>query len=213
MTLRIAAVAAVMLGVGLFLFYLQWIGEGFGSSLAERHLREMKERTTTPSSFLAYTFADFAALPHGRPLAEFASLERRGVTLEGYTQYASIASDGDYHLSLSETPPRSLFDRRTITAEVTPQFTRRSARWSWEPLDSELRPLSWLLPDWPDGPRRVRISGWLLYDFQYDAPFLPQKAPILPGPRHHRLTGWEIHPVTRIEIWDDARGGFVDYPR
>ena len=77
----------------------------------------------------------------------------------------------------------------------------------------ELRPLSWVLPPWPGGPPRVRISGWLMYDFQYDAPFLPQKAPILPGPAHRRLTGWEIHPVTRIEIWDEARKDFVDYPR
>jgi hypothetical protein len=213
MILRFAAVAAVLVGVGLFIFYLQWIGEGPTSTAADRHLREMKERRTAPVSYGAYTFHDFEVLPHGRPLAEFEALERRGVTLEGYTQFCSIASDGDYHLSLAETPPQSLFNHRTVTAEVTPEFTRGSTRWAWEPLAAQLRPLSWALPPWPGGPPRVRISGWLMYDFQYDAPFLPQKAPILPGPVHRRLTGWEIHPVTRIEIWDETRKDFVDYPR
>jgi hypothetical protein len=213
MTLRIAAAAAVMLGIGLFIFYLRWIGEGPLSTAEDHHLRDMKERTTVPDSVVPYTFADFAALPHGRPLAEFAPLERRGVALEGYMQFASLAGDGDYHLSLSESLPRSLFNHRTITAEMTPEFTRGSTRWSWERLAAELRPLSWALPPWPGGPRRVRVSGWLLYDFQYDAPFLKQKVPIIPGPWHPRLTGWEIHPVTRLEIWDEARGGFVDYPR
>ena len=62
---------------------------------------------------------------------------------------------------------------------------------------------------WPGGPRRVRLSGWLLYDFQYDRPATPwsrqYSAP--------RLSGWEIHPVTRIEVWDDARGEWVEVPR
>jgi hypothetical protein len=213
MTLRIAALGAVMLGVSLFVAYLHWIGRGPLSTPVDRHLREMKERTAAPASLDALTMTDFQALPHGRPLAEFAALEQRGVSLEGYTQFANIAADGDYHLSLTDTPPQSLFNHRTVTAEVTPEFSRGSARWTWERLTAELRPLSWLLPSWPGGPRRVRISGWLLYDFQYDAPFLPQKAPIIPARVHRRLTGWEIHPVTRIEIWDEARGGFVDYPR
>ena len=213
MILRLAAVAAVVIGIVLFVAYLQWIGEGPASTAADRHLRAMKERTAIPDSFAAYTFEDFARLPHGRPLAEFAALEQRGVSLECYTQFCSIAGDGDYHLSLSETPPRTLLNHRTVTAEVTPEFTRGSARWSWEPLAARLRPLSWVRPPWPGGSPRVRVSGWLLYDFQYDAPFLPQKAPILPGPIHPRLTGWEIHPVTRIEIWDESRKDFVDYPR
>jgi hypothetical protein len=35
----------------------------------------------------------------------------------------------------------------------------------------------------------------------------------LPGRVPSRVTGWEIHPVTRIEIWDDARAAFVEYGR
>jgi hypothetical protein len=213
MTLRWAAALAGMLGLALFLAYLHWVGRGAFASPEERHLREVKERATVPASVVPYTFADFAALPHGRPLAEVAALERRGVSLDAYTQFANHSSDGDYHLSLSETPPESLTNTRTITAELTPEFSRGSSRWSWEPLIGELRPLSWFLAPWPGGPRHVRISGWLLYDFQYDAPFLPQKASIVPGPVHHRLTGWEIHPVTRIELWDDSLARFVDYPR
>ncbi len=28
-----------------------------------------------------------------------------------------------------------------------------------------------------------------------------------------RESGWELHPVTKIEIWDDARGAYVEVRR
>jgi hypothetical protein len=212
-TLRWAAALAGMLGLALFLAYLHWVGRGAFASPEERHLREVKERATVPASVVPYTFADFAALPHGRPLAEVAALERRGISLEGYLRSAHISSDGDYHLSLTAAAPPSIpVDSLSVTAEVTPQFLRGSSRWSWEQLTAETRAPLQFLPLWPGGSRRVRISGWLLYDFQYDEPYLPRKAPILAKPGR-RLTGWEIHPVTRIELWDDSLARFVDYPR
>jgi hypothetical protein len=59
----------------------------------------------------------------------------------------------------------------------------------------------------------VRISGWLLYDFEYDAPYRTQRHALISGARSTRLTGWEIHPVTRIEVWDDSTRDFVEIPR
>ena len=214
MILRAAAALSLTLGVVMLLGYFQWASEAPWTPPEERHLRQAKERTAVPETVTPFTFADFVALPHARPLAEFARLERRAVSLDAYLFLASVSSDGDYHLSLSDSAWSTLpGDGKTITVEVTPQFLRGSANWSWEPLSAALRPLSWYYPPWPGGPRRVRISGWLLYDFQYDEPFVRQKAGLLPGPIGVRLTGWEIHPVTRIELWDDSRAAFVEYPR
>ena len=62
---------------------------------------------------------------------------------------------------------------------------------------------------WQDPPRRVRISGWLMYDFQFET-----RRPDLTLPAfEQRESGWEVHPVTKIEIWNDARAAFVEVPR
>jgi len=212
--LRFAAGLALVLGVGLLLGYEQWLGEGLWSGAPERHLREMKERAAAPESTVPYTFADFAALPHGGAVAEFAPFERRGVSLEGYVHYSHLSSDGDYHLSVTAAPlTRWPAASQMLTAEVTPAWQRGSSTWQWEPLLTELESYSWTAAPWPGGPRRARISGWLMYDFQYDEPFLRNKRPRLPGSMPSRLTGWEIHPVTRIELWDDSLQAFVEYPR
>jgi hypothetical protein len=80
-------------------------------------------------------------------------------------------------------------------------------RWSYEGLVAAFHPNHGGASPWDSGPRRVRLSGWLLYDFQYDTPPSPwslqYQAP--------RVSGWEIHPVTRIELWDDAQQRWVDY--
>lgn len=215
MTLRVAAALAMTLGIAMSFGYFYWIGESPVSSGAERHLREMKERTHAPASVTPYTFADFVALPHGRPVAEFASIEQRGVSLEAWVMHMQLSSDGDYHLSLGPLPAPPPVDPATrgLTAELTPQWQRGSRSWQWEHLDTALHPYFTAGPDWPPGACRVRISGWLMYDFQYDEPFLKNSRPHLPGPAAHRLTGWEIHPITRIEIWDDARRNYVEYAR
>jgi hypothetical protein len=44
----------------------------------------------------------------------------------------------------------------------------------------------------------------------YDAPY--EGAPPPPGMPHH-LTSWEIHPVTRVEVWSDSLGRYEGIPR
>jgi len=211
--LRLAAAAALLVGVGLFLAYLAWVGKGPFASPAARHLRKMKDRRDVPREVIPYTFADFDSLPHALPLEDYAAIERRAVSLEGYVQFMFASTDGDFHVDVSETtsasgPLRTL----PVTAEITPQWHRESQTWSWEPLAARFRSHTWTDPPWPGGPRRVRLSGWLLYDFEYDPPYRARPA-LTPGPRGRRRTGWEIHPVTRIELWDDSAAAFVDVPR
>jgi len=212
--LRVFAALALVLGAGALTFYLWWVGETPFSSAADRHLRVMKERTAVPERYEPFTFADFAALPHARPVSEYAALERRAVSLVGHVQSLFLSLDGDFHLAVVEQADSTRWtDLPSVTAELTPQFQRGSTRWTLEPLHARLRPFPRSGPPWPGGPRRVRISGWLLYDFQYDAPYVSTRPRLTPSPGRPRLTAWEIHPVTRIDLWDDSLQAFVEYSR
>jgi hypothetical protein len=211
--LRALAALAVLVGASLLILYLWWIGESPFSSPEDRHLRDVKERVAVPDTCRTFTFEDFAALPHARPLAEFAPLERQAVSLEGYVQAMQLSLDGDYHLAIiRRADPERWLAVPPVTGEITPQWMRGSRRWTGERLNARFRPFT-KTGGWPGGPRRARISGWLLYDFQYDEPYLTTRLPLQPSPGEGRLTGWEIHPVTRIEFWDDSLRTFVEYPR
>ena len=216
MTLRIAAALVLVLGGGMLLVFLRLLGEGPRIPPEARHLRAMKDRAAAPASVTPMSFADMIALPHSRPLAEYAELERRGVSLEGYVQRMLHVADGDIHLEIVGRP-LTPEDRDTsyLSAEVTPRvraagWPARAAGpgWSYEELEARLRPVAGGTTTWNGPPRRMRITGWLLYDWQYDTPWAS-----LASHRVERLTGWEIHPVTRIEVWDDARAAFRELPR
>lgn len=205
MTLRAAAALSLVLGAAALLFFLRLLGEGPLVPPEMRHLREMKNRVTAPAAVESSSFAGMIALPHRRPLAEYAPIERRGVALEGYVQRMLRASDGDVHLEIvARRPPPSGWDTVYVSAEITPRVRRGAPRWTWENLVEAFRPMAGGATPWNGGPRRVRIRGWLMYDWQYDEV----------NPRHvERLSGWEIHPVTGIEIWDEATARFVGVPR
>jgi len=210
-TLRVTAALSLLLGLTALLAYLHVLGEGPMVSREARHLRAMKERRDAPAAPAPITFAAMESLPHQRPLAEYAPLERRSVVIEGYVQYVLRSVDGDTHFEVTaDLPAPGGISNPYVTAELTPEWYRGSSRWRYEKL------LETILPNgggnvtaWGHDPRRVRLTGWLLYDFQYD----PVRDPERRAPGATRLTGWEVHPVTRIEVWDDAHGGFVEVPR
>jgi hypothetical protein len=210
MLLRLAAALGVLLGGGLLLAFLTLLGHGPFAHPDARHLRAMKDRTAMPKQVERWRIGDFEALPHAVPLAEYSKLERRAVSMEGWIQRMVRAPDGDTHLEVTQT--RREFegpDTLYVTAEVTPQFSSGSRTWSYDALAGAFRPRRGTVSPWPGGPVRVRLTGWLLYDWQYDN--VPS-----PWQRAHaamRSTGWEIHPVTSIELWDDARAGWKELTR
>ena len=210
MTLRFLAALTLILGVAALLGYLNVMGKGPLATPALRHLRTMKDRRTAPDSVSEMHVADFGTLPRGSSLASYVPLEQRGVSLEGYVQRVLRALDDDVHLEVVADPPaEGGHDSAYASAEITPGWRLGSSRWTYERLAAAFRVNHGTLTPWEGGPRRVRLSGWLLYDFQYDwrpsLQALHQGAP--------RVSGWEIHPVTRIEIWDDDARRYVDYPR
>jgi hypothetical protein len=223
-SVRVAGIVVFALGLTALLGYLQVAAKGPFANAESRHLRAMKERVVPPDTLAPVTHADFAAMPAGLPLERYAPMERHGVTIEGYVQKMFYSPDGDLHLEITpgERRPGSR-DTVYVTAEITLPMRHRHEGWTYATLYAAFRPDLGVGPRPHAAPRRVRLGGWLTYDFQYDGlrrpadparmlwnrfglsrPYRPHGAiSIWP-----RLSGWEVHPVTRIEVWDDARGGF-----
>jgi len=201
---RIAAAASLLVGFSATAAYLHIMGRSPTASAAARHLRDMKDRDVTPEAIVPATIATMAAMPRGLSLAEYSGIERRAVSFDGHVQRMVRAADGDFHLELVEHALKPGDpDRQYFTAEVTPQWHRGSEAWSFDRLVQLFRPSYGGVTAWESGTRRVRISGWLLYDHEYEG--VPSARP--------RLSSWEIHPVTRLEAWDDSSGRFVEHRR
>lgn len=210
MILRTAAGISLALGSLTLLVFLHLIGEAPTASLAARHLREMKERRDPPARVQPATIDSMRALPHDWNVGEYSALEGRAVTLEGYVQRTLWAGDGDIHLELAPAPrvPGG-GDTCYVTCEITPRWRQGSPAWQYESLLEVFRPNTGGAAPWDSGPRRVRLTGWRLFDFQYDeTPSASAIAHLAP-----RVTGWEVHPVTRIEVWNDARSAYAEVVR
>jgi hypothetical protein len=98
---------------------------------------------------------------------------------EGTNCHFNASSDTDTHMALVDGVGGA--EKTSVVVEFTPRFLKAHPNWK----KSALSP--WLNSDNP-----VRISGWLMLD---------------PDHRNHlnrfRSTLWEIHPITRIEVWKD----------
>ena len=171
-------------------------------SRAEQHryLVEQKNRTTVPAAFELLTFAEFLALPslpvEYRP-SDWEMVRRysqRGVSLEGYLAevvqwydgltYGRLPWQGDVHLHLRERPQPGCFPEGPrsgqLVAEVTPYFQPPETGWSYA-----------VLLELCQRQARVRLSGFLLHDYPHEQTV-----------GKWRASAWEIHPVTKIEVWD-----------
>ncbi len=206
MILRLATATSVALGLALISFYLTEVGRAPWSGAGERHVRRMKERTAVPDHYEPVSFDDMAALPVRAPLSEYAQLERRAVSLEGYIQQFSRAPDGDYHLDIAPRVGSTGALVPYLSVEMTPRFQRASSTWTLERLAERFRPRSGSRTGWERPPRRVRVSGWLMYDEPYEGTQPP------PGRPPH-VTFWEIHPVTRLDVWNDSLARYEEFAR
>jgi hypothetical protein len=207
---RSLAVLIFAVGAAVLFAALVFLGRAPGLPATVRHLHEMKSRTTPPSAVSDFTMADFAALPHQLPFADRLALEARGARMAGWVQRIVLSGDGDLHLELVENQRhRGERDTAYVVAEVTPPWRDAAPGWSYESLLVAFRPNRGGRVAWEAGPRRVRLTGWLMLDHPYDKPIsqwlLERGAP--------RRTGWELHPVTRIELWDDAASAWRELRR
>lgn len=226
---RLVATLSLLAGIGSFALFLHVLGERPGEPLVVRHLREGKDRDGSPATVEPFTGREVYALPAHASLAEYSGYELRAISLECRIGNLQHASDGDLHLAC-ETPDslepgepaqrdRDILGRplrhHYITAEITPRWRGRPAAsgidspgWGYEQLAAVFRPNHGTARPWPGGPARVRLTGWLLYDGGGDV-----VEHFLHIPRMPRPTDWEIHPVTKIERWDDRLASWIEVRR
>jgi hypothetical protein len=164
------------------------------------YLGVQKHRTTVPAAYEPWTWAQFLALPavprayREADWATVRAFSARAISLEGYLAEVMRQRDGDVHLHLRHMPAPQCFPPgprgEQIVTEVTPAFQPPQTGWS----DDALLALC-------QRQVRVRLSGWLLHDFPHGRDI-----------GRWRASAWEIHPVTAIEMWDDARQAWQPLP-
>lgn len=162
-----------------------------------------KNRVDVPDSYYLVTWDAIGDLPFPRPapknrdkfdadmLEPIEKIEGAAVQMVGYVaaikpqrsskESCNCSMTGedatDWHVAIVENPGDG--EKTSIVVEPTPRLKSRHPKWTAKNLEP-----------WHDSDMPVRISGWLLYD---------------PSHANHlgkfRKTLWEIHPVTKIEVW------------
>jgi hypothetical protein len=178
----------------------------------DKETNRRKNRTDVPTSYHPVTWNAIAELPYPSPAPksrdkffseQLAAVTRfEGVALQaigylvaikpqkGNSESCNCGMKGeaatDWHIALVEHPGEG--EKTSVVVEPTPRIKKKHPNWTKKNLEL------WLNTDVP-----VRISGWLLFD--------PQHANHL---KKYRSTLWEIHPITKIEMWDDDTDDWVD---
>jgi hypothetical protein len=166
-----------------------------------------KNRTDVPASYHQVSWKAFQALPYptaGRSLDQWTAdqlaviqpYEGIPVIVVGYLDAIKIegaestnchftnSEEVDWHMPLVE---HSLDQEATsIVVETTPRVRQTHPKWTQGSL------AAWVKSDQP-----VRISGWSLLDPEHRAHL-----------GKYRSTLWEIHPITKIEVFEN--GQWVD---
>jgi uncharacterized protein YgiM (DUF1202 family) len=186
-----------------------------------------KNRTDVPDAYHSVTWDAINALqyPKGAPksrmdwsqgqLGQILPFEGAAVSVEGYLYkvkvessspnaahggestncHARLAEDVDWHMPLTAHVGEG--EDVAIIVETTPRVRREHASWT----TARLKPWtahvgSHANPSY--NRQKVRISGWLMLD--------PEHQDMIDGGL--RSTLWEVHPITKIEVWDS--GQWVD---
>ena len=156
----------------------------------KKTLNQNKNRTDIPddNAYVSLSWTALRDLPSDR--AE--DLPGSPVVVEGFLVHrVKVENDGggestnchllgedevDWHIYLSDTADLDDISQAVIV-ETTPR-TRPLHKWRKSDLDAVVN---------KDTP--VRISGWLLYDFEHVNAIGTQRASV-----------WEVHPITKIEV-------------
>jgi uncharacterized protein YgiM (DUF1202 family) len=163
----------------------------------------LKNRVDAPTSYHDVTFDAVATLSYPNDvtkrvnwqpahLTEIARFEGVPLSVVGYLSHAinvegkedtncgylhpDKTTEVDWHMYLTKQPSTPISE--SVVVETTPRV-RKDHQWSRTTL------LTWV-----DSTNQVRISGWLMLD--------PDHANMVGSARG---TIWEIHPITKIEVW------------
>jgi hypothetical protein len=170
--------------------------KGDASDPKTQALDSNKNRTDIPdpSAYIPVGWNALASLPSGQA----DQLQGAPVEVEGYLSHRiQVENSGtgestnchltslnevDWHMYLTNQPAQGIAS--AIIVETTPR-TRPLHSWDQGKLGQLV-----------DSQTKMRIAGWLMYDWQHVGVIGKQRA-----------TVWEIHPITRIET-QDASGNW-----
>ena len=192
----------ILIGVLIFLIitfiFLDRYCPSSGLALSEsrRTVHRLKNRTSfpQPSEFDSQVTLSNILAP-GRD--EMRWSQTKAARVEGYVVSVGRASielancyspcRRDIHINVALRPDAAPSEQMVL--EVTPYFERLNAS---QGLDwSEQRLKQTLVGHW------CRFEGWLFYDIGHDEEATNTHKG---GSNIWRATGWEIHPVTKIEV-------------
>ena len=185
-----------------------------------------KNRTDVPSSYHPVTWDAVNSLGYakGAPrsranwtptqLGTIEPFEGAAISVEGYlfklkvessspnskggestNCHAHLANEVDWHMPLTANVGEG--EDVAIIVETTPRVRKQHAQWT----TARLKPWTAHIGSQPNASynqQKVRISGWLMLD--------PEHQDMINNGL--RSTLWEIHPITKIEVWDN--GTWVD---
>ena len=198
--------------VGTFTLDGKTCGPDGSGDKRDKGTNRRKDRTDVPASYHLVTWKAIRELDYPRPapksrenftpeqLAAIGKVEGAAVQTVGYivaikpqasnSESCNCSWKGekatDWHIALVEHPGDG--EATSIVIEPTPRIKKDHPKWT----KANLTP--YLNSDQP-----VRISGWLLFD--------PQHTNHL---KKYRSTLWEIHPITKIEVWDNDADKWVN---
>lgn len=131
--------------------------------------------------------------------------ESDAVKIEGYVYNVKIGgiescncrakdeANRDIHIEITPTAKTKTYKKRLI-AEVTPRLREKLFSELNISTNKELRKLL--------KGKKVRISGWLMFDAEHKLESYNIDPANKKGRKNWRATCWEIHPITKIEIID-----------
>lgn len=188
---------------------------GSGGMYAKAYVQ--KNRTQVPCTYSPMTLGDMLALeslpkavralPDTDPQAQYLKAEEtKAVVLEGFL---ALTKDGgqegvncnsntrlDTHMELVDDnteDPRTNRSRHVV-AEVTPWFHDAVPAWSTQNLGQYASYISdYKAPAEKNPPTKIRVYGYLFFDEAHAT-----------GARSWRGTAWEVHPITKIEIFQNG---------
>jgi len=155
-----------------------------------------KNRTDIPNSYIPLTWDQIKNLPaanhsryEGSPVAVVGFLssqvkQETSGTGESTNCNLHQPDEVDWHIYLTKQPNQPI--KNAVIVETTPR-TRPLHQWVKADLDNLVNTTT-----------KVRISGWLMYDFQHVGEI-----------GVHRASVWEVHPITKIEV-TGANGSWKD---
>jgi hypothetical protein len=165
-----------------------------------------KNRTDVPSTYHEVTWSALQSLPYpvaptsiaswsSAQVAQITPYEGAAVTVTGYLVAIKVEDRGsgestnchfvnpedvDWHMPFAQNAGDA--ESTAIVVETTPRIRQSHPKWTTTNL-----------AQWVKSSAPVRISGWTLLDPEHRAQL-----------GQYRSTLWEVHPVTRIEVYQNG---------